>query len=180
MLKDYGALLANDPAYADKAARVSASTRDLVEVLTDELAALQTLLVPALPPMPVAFHAPCTLQHGLRLKDRAETLLQATGFTLTPVADAHLCCGSAGTYSFTQPALSQQLLANKLAALEAGAPSAILTANIGCQLHLQSRRTPAGAALDRSARRAAHAQAVSGSISPVAARVQLRPACLAR
>jgi glycolate oxidase iron-sulfur subunit len=86
----------------------------------------------------IAFHAPCTLQHGQRLPGATESVLTRLGFGLTPVADAHLCCGSAGTYSITQPELSRRLKADKLAALEAGAPELIATANIGCQLQLES------------------------------------------
>jgi glycolate oxidase iron-sulfur subunit len=142
MVKDYGHLLAHDPAYAAKAARVSALAKDLLEVIEPEAERLKALIPHAsslIPhPSSFAFHAPCTLQHGMKMKGRAEALLAGLGFTLTPVANAHLCCGSAGTYSLTQPELSQQLLANKIASLEAGAPTAILTANIGCQLHLQS------------------------------------------
>ena len=84
----------------------------------------------------VAFHSPCTLQHGMRIKGQVEDILQALGYTLTPVADAHLCCGSAGTYSILQPELAGQLRDNKLAALEAGHPKVIATANIGCLTHL--------------------------------------------
>ncbi|MGH8621528.1 MAG: heterodisulfide reductase-related iron-sulfur binding cluster, partial [Burkholderiales bacterium] len=91
-----------------------------------------------IPRQRVAFHSPCTLQHGLKLKGRVEDLLASLGYSLTEVPDAHLCCGSAGTYSILQPELSQRLLANKIAALEGGAPAAILTANIGCQAHLQT------------------------------------------
>ena len=141
MVRDYGHLLAHDPAYATKAARVSALAKDLLEVIEPEAERLKALTPHAsrhTPHLAVAFHPPCTLQHGLKLQGRAEALLATLGFTLTPVANAHLCCGSAGTYSLTQPDLSQRLLANKIAALEAGAPAAILTANIGCQLHLQS------------------------------------------
>ncbi|MGH8618847.1 MAG: glycolate oxidase subunit GlcF [Burkholderiales bacterium] len=141
MVKDYGHLLARDPAYAAKAARVSALAKDLLEIIEPEAERLKALTPhpsPLTPHPAVAFHPPCTLQHGLQLKGRVEALLAGLGFTLAPVANAHLCCGSAGTYSLTQPELSQQLLTNKIAALEAGAPIAILTANIGCQLHLQS------------------------------------------
>jgi glycolate oxidase iron-sulfur subunit len=85
----------------------------------------------------VAFHSPCTLQHGLKIKGGVEQLLADLGYTLNPVADAHLCCGSAGTYSILQPKLSEQLKANKLAALTAGAPAVIASANVGCITHLQ-------------------------------------------
>ena len=85
-----------------------------------------------------AFHPPCSLQHGLKLKGRVEALLGELGFDLAPVTDAHLCCGSAGTYSILQPEISAQLKQNKIKALTAQSPAQILTANIGCQTHLQS------------------------------------------
>jgi glycolate oxidase iron-sulfur subunit len=86
----------------------------------------------------VAFHSPCTLQHGLKLRGVIEPLLERVGYSLTSVADGHLCCGSAGTYSLLQPAISRQLKTNKLAALQADAPEVIATANIGCLMHLAS------------------------------------------
>ena len=136
MVKEYGQLLSGDPAYAHKAERVSALARDLGEVLADQ--DLDPLRVDA-QGMRVAFHCPCTLQHGQQLSGLVEGILQRLGFALTPVADAHLCCGSAGTYSILQPVLSQRLLANKLTALQSGRPQVIATANIGCQLHLETR-----------------------------------------
>ncbi|MCY1543543.1 Lactate utilization protein A [compost metagenome] len=91
----------------------------------------------------LAFHCPCTLQHAQKLGGAVESLLTRLGFHLTPVPDAHLCCGSAGTYSITQPELSRQLRDNKLNALESGQPQVIATANIGCQTHLDGAgRTP--------------------------------------
>ena len=141
MVAEYGHLLANDPAYAEKAARVSALMKDISEVITAEkeiLKALPPFASPLSPHRKVAFHPPCSLQHGLKMKGKVETLLTGLGFDLTPVPDAHLCCGSAGTYSILQPDLSQQLLKNKINALTAGAPAVIVTANIGCQAHLQS------------------------------------------
>ena len=136
MVKDYGHLLAHDADYAPKAARVAALARDISEVLRDE-----PLPAEGLHPHPgrIAFHSPCTLQHGQQLNGVVEGILRRAGFSLTPVADAHLCCGSAGTYSLLQPELSSRLLADRLAALEAGGPEVIATANIGCQLHLASR-----------------------------------------
>ncbi len=133
LVKDYGELLAHDPDYAAKAARVAALARDPVEILAQE--DLSALGSPGRGRR-VAFHAPCTLQHGQRLKQVVEPVLARLGFVLTAVPDAHLCCGSAGTYSITQPALSAALRANKVAALASGAPELIATANIGCQLHL--------------------------------------------
>ncbi|MDB5978030.1 MAG: glcF [Nevskia sp.] len=133
MVKDYGTLLREDARYAEKAARVSALFRDLSQAVAAEAARL--------PPIPqtkarIAVHSPCTLQHGLQIRGVVEDLLRRAGFTLLPVADGHLCCGSAGTYSILQPKLSQQLRNNKLAALQAGAPETIVTANIGCLTHL--------------------------------------------
>jgi glycolate oxidase iron-sulfur subunit len=139
-VKDYGHYLGQDPAYAKKAKRVSELAKDISEVIIAERAKLKSfILQPSsfILGQRVAFHAPCTLQHGLKLKGGVETLLADLGYALTPVPDAHLCCGSAGTYSILQPKLSQRLLGNKITALESGAPSAILTANIGCQAHLQ-------------------------------------------
>ena len=136
MLKDYGELLKNDTEYAAKAKRVSELTRDISEILANEdLSKLQ------LKPnnQKVAFHCPCTLQHALKLNGKVELLLQKIGFDLTKVADSHLCCGSAGTYSVLQPELSQQLLKNKLHALQQDAPDVIATANVGCQMHLATQ-----------------------------------------
>ncbi|HBB79091.1 MAG TPA: glycolate oxidase iron-sulfur subunit, partial [Pseudomonas sp.] len=122
-----------------KAARVSALTKDLVEVL--RLTELEQLDVKADKRM--AFHCPCTLQHAQKLGGAVEDVLKRLGFQLTAVPDAHLCCGSAGSYSITQPALSKQLRDNKLTALESGKPEVIVTANIGCQTHLDGAgRTP--------------------------------------
>jgi glycolate oxidase iron-sulfur subunit len=86
----------------------------------------------------VAFHSPCSLQHGQQVRGAVESVLEAAGCELVAVQDGHLCCGSAGTYSILQPELAKNLRANKLAALQSGAPAAIATANIGCLAHLQS------------------------------------------
>ena len=139
MVRDYGELLRDDPAYASKAARVSALFRDISQVVAHELARPDA--VPDLATRPTAdrraaFHSPCTLQHGLKLRGIVEPLLQRAGYSLTAVADGHLCCGSAGTYSLLQPEISRQLKLNKLVALQAGAPDVIATANIGCLMHL--------------------------------------------
>ena len=131
-VKEYGHLLAGDPVYAERAAVVSRMTRDLVEVLRDE--PLDTLQ--AADGRRVVFHCPCTLQHAQRLGGAVEAVLARLGFQLAPVADGHLCCGSAGTYSVTQPELSRKLRDQKLKALEASGPELIVTANIGCQTHL--------------------------------------------
>ncbi len=134
MLKDYRRLLADDPAYRDKAAHIASRARDLSELLaTADLAPLRSRLNTRT----IAFHAPCTLQHGLKLATRTEDILRRCGLRLLPVRDPHLCCGAAGTYSLLQPALSRRLRENKLAALTREGPECIATANIGCLLHLQ-------------------------------------------
>jgi glycolate oxidase iron-sulfur subunit len=151
MVKEYGHLLARDPAYAEKAKRISDLTRDISEILFDETKRLE-LLFSGISPVTrhqspvtasgakprVAFHSPCSLQHGLKIHGKVEALLTAAGFELTSVPDSHLCCGSAGTYSILQPALSQKLLKNKVDGLESGKPALLVTANIGCLTHIQS------------------------------------------
>jgi glycolate oxidase iron-sulfur subunit len=148
MVKEYGHLLAQDLAYAEKARKISALTKDATEILAKERDALTAQLealspreragMRSRPDKKVAFHSPCTLQHGQQIRGVAESLLTAAGYQTTAVPDAHLCCGSAGTYSILQPELSQQLLTNKLAALQTGQPEVIATANIGCLAHLQT------------------------------------------
>ncbi|HYD56535.1 MAG TPA: glycolate oxidase subunit GlcF [Burkholderiales bacterium] len=129
-VKEYGHLLAHDPAYRDKAATVSALARDLTEVIP-------LSFEPRTGGKALAFQSPCTLQHGQRIRGVAERILAHAGYQLTPVNDAHLCCGSAGTYSLLQPELSAELRRRKLDSLQAGAPAVIATANIGCLSHLQ-------------------------------------------
>jgi glycolate oxidase iron-sulfur subunit len=136
MVKDYGRLLHADPAYAEKAKRVSALARDPVEVIGAEWRKIAPKVAMDRGPLTVAFHPPCTLQHGQKLGGAVEEILLALGFEMTQVADAHLCCGSAGTYSILQPELSGRLRTNKVKALEAGEPDVIATANIGCITHL--------------------------------------------
>jgi len=133
MVKDYGHALHDDGAYADKAARISAMTRDLSEILSRENLDAFSHTGRG---MRVAYHSSCTLQHGQKLSGVVEAILRRCGYELTPVADSHLCCGAAGTYTLTQPALSQQLLSNKLASLQDSKPEVIVTANVGCQMHL--------------------------------------------
>jgi glycolate oxidase iron-sulfur subunit len=137
-VKDYGHILADDPAYAAKAARISELCRDPAEVVAAEGEALRPLLAAGQARGRLAFHSPCTLQHGLKIRGAAEALLAAAGYELVPVADSHLCCGSAGTYSILQPDLSLRLRDNKLAALTARDPQQVATANIGCLTHLQA------------------------------------------
>ena len=114
-VKEYGEYLAHDPLYREKAARVAAMTRDLSEVISPENVSRGKK-------RKAAFQSPCTLQHGQRIRGRVEEILGSAGYELVPVDDAHLCCGSAGTYSLLQPAIAGELRSRKLAALQAGAP----------------------------------------------------------
>ena len=132
-VKEYGEHLEHDPDYARKAERVSSLARDLCEVVAGEDC---SDLAPDRPPRRVAFHSPCTLQHGQKLRGVVEGILERAGFELVGVTDAHLCCGSAGTYSILQPELSRELLSRKIASLQAHQPEVIATANIGCFAHL--------------------------------------------
>lgn len=137
-VRDYGHWLAGDAAYAKKAERVAELAKDPVEVIGDAWRRIAPMVAMDRGSQRVAFHPPCTLQHGLELRGRVEEFLRAIGHELVPVADAHLCCGSAGTYSILQPAIAKQLRRQKLIALQAERPGVIATANIGCQTHLQS------------------------------------------
>ena len=138
-IKDYGHLLADDPIYASKARRISEMTRDLVQIITEE----PLEQVCAASERRIAVHCPCTMQHALKLGGAVEAVLTRLGFNLTQVPDGHLCCGSAGTYSLTQPVLARQLRDQRLNALESGRPELIVTSNVGCQSHLASAgRTP--------------------------------------
>ncbi len=130
-VREYEHHFQEDPAYLEKAKRISALTKDLSEVLPEKEIRNKNK------PLRVAFQSPCSLQHGQQLRGKVEALLIAAGYELAPVADGHLCCGSAGTYSILQPELSGQLRDRKLAALNAGGPEVIATANIGCLSHLQ-------------------------------------------
>jgi len=135
MVKDYGRLLA-DSDYADKAARVSDLAKDISEVIDIE-AAVQ-VLGHDVAGRKIAFHSPCTLQHGQGITGVIERLLERLGYELTPVTNSHLCCGSAGTYSILQPRMATVLRDNKLEALQSGKPDLIATANIGCMVHMAS------------------------------------------
>ncbi|MGI9275575.1 MAG: glycolate oxidase subunit GlcF [Endozoicomonas sp.] len=136
MLTEYGYHLRDDPDYAEKARVVSSIAKDISEILVNE--ELETLKLPA-NTSKTAVHCPCTLQHGLKQPEIVEQILRRIGAPLVTTREKHLCCGSAGTYSILQPALSQKLLDNKLAALTVDDPEQIVTANVGCHLHLQSQ-----------------------------------------
>jgi glycolate oxidase iron-sulfur subunit len=132
-IKDYGALLADDPAYADKAARVAARTRDV----TEYVAGLD-LAFAAPKPLVVAYHAACTLQHGQKIVEPPKALLRRAGFTVREPAESHLCCGSAGTYNILHPETAAALRARKVGALERLKPDVIAAGNIGCLTQIAS------------------------------------------
>jgi glycolate oxidase iron-sulfur subunit len=135
-VKEYAHHLRNEPLYADKAARISALTRDLSELLPDLLPALRGTVKPL--PGLLAFHPPCSLQHGQKLKGGIESSMTELGFNVrTALNESHLCCGSAGTYSVLHPGLSHELRDRKLGHLGELGPQAIISANMGCITHLQ-------------------------------------------
>ena len=134
-IRDYGEMFRDDPTYSQKAARISELAQDISEVVLAEINQLDANRGKG---RKVAFHPPCTLQHGLKLGGVVEQILRASGYELVPVSDSHLCCGSAGTYSLFQPELSEKLKQNKLQALQQQSPELIATANIGCQQHLKT------------------------------------------
>jgi glycolate oxidase iron-sulfur subunit len=134
MIKDYGFLLREDPAYADKAARVSALARDISEFIAER----------GLPPgdgrgLAVAYHPPCSLLHGQKVGDVPRRLLAEAGFKVSTPADAHLCCGSAGTYNILQPDIAAQLGARKAATLDRLKTAVVATGNVGCAVQLGPR-----------------------------------------
>ena len=135
MVKDYDAILADEPAHLEKARAIVERTRDISEIIMDELS---TTPLPTGDLGEISFHTPCTLQHGQQLDSVVDNILEQIGYKLNKVTDAHLCCGSAGTYSILQKSLSHQLRDNKLGNLLAKQPQLIATANIGCLLHLRS------------------------------------------
>jgi glycolate oxidase iron-sulfur subunit len=130
-VKDYAHLLAQDPHYREKATRVAALTKDLSEVIPLEA------IPRAIASGRVAFQSPCTLQHGQQVRGNIEARLARAGFEVAAVRDAHLCCGSAGTYALLHPAIAGELRSRKLATLQESAPDSIATANIGCMSHLE-------------------------------------------
>jgi glycolate oxidase iron-sulfur subunit len=140
-VKEYGQLLAHDPDYAAKAARIAALTRDLSEILPQfegELARLFAARIKGRPPQRLAFHPPCTLQHGQQIRGKVEGVLRAAGIDVVLCADSHLCCGAAGTYSILHPQIAHALRDRKLACLAATGATGIISANVGCISHLQS------------------------------------------
>ena len=142
-LKDYPHVLADDEEYRQKAQMLAGLMRDPVELLESVFNESTPDFLETLREQQLVFHCPCTLQHGQALPGRVEALLHKLGLQLPVVADSHLCCGSAGTYSILQPTMSRRLRREKLHSLQASRPETIITANIGCQLHLQAgTKTP--------------------------------------
>jgi glycolate oxidase iron-sulfur subunit len=140
-VKEYGHALVADPEYAQRAQRIAELTRDLSELLPDIAPRLKPLLRSKAPGRltRLALHPPCSLQHGQQLRGTLETTLTDLGFEVKlAAAEAHLCCGSAGTYSILQPELATQLRDRKLGHLNGVQPQVIVSANIGCIQHLQS------------------------------------------
>ena len=137
MIKEYGHLLRHDPAYAAKAVRIAAITRDMAQLLPEHISILKDKLRTTSRER-VVFHPPCTLQHAQTICGAVEAMLSALGAEVASFADAHLCCGSAGTYSLLQRELAEQLRDRKLSALMAPKPDVILSANVGCIAHLAS------------------------------------------
>jgi glycolate oxidase iron-sulfur subunit len=134
-IKDYGQLLAHDEIYKEKARRISELTADIAEFLSKEdLSALQTAV-----DRPVAYHPPCTLQHGQKLAGVVENILARTGIKTVPVKDSHLCCGSAGSYSLLNPGIANHLGNDKVKNLTENHPAILVTANIGCLHHLAGK-----------------------------------------
>ncbi|MGL4233987.1 MAG: glycolate oxidase subunit GlcF [Casimicrobium sp.] len=139
MIKDYGHFMQHDEAYAQKAQDVADCAVDISELILSKWETLKPKIKPA--NEKIAYHPPCTMQHGMKLKGHVEMMLRDMGYELVPVADSHLCCGSAGTYSVLQPEISNELKARKVKSLTADGPTQIATSNIGCMTHIQSGTT---------------------------------------
>jgi glycolate oxidase iron-sulfur subunit len=137
-IKDYGFMLREDPAYAEKAARIAALAKDVTEFLHDV-----GLRHPArASELVVAYHSACSMQHGQRITAQPKDLLRAAGFTVREIPEGHICCGSAGTYNLLQPELAGQLRARKLANIARVRPDVVATGNIGCIVQLADGAAP--------------------------------------
>jgi glycolate oxidase iron-sulfur subunit len=135
-VKDYGFMFRNDPAYADKAARISVLAKDIAEYV-----AQLPLAASAAARLRVAYHAPCSLQHGQKAAHEPKTLLARAGFDVKDVPEGHLCCGSAGTYNTLQPELARRLAARKAANIERVKPDVVATSNLGCMVQIAQATT---------------------------------------
>ena len=133
-VKDYGHMFREDPAYAAKAARVAALAKDVTELM-DEIGLSRPVVETG---QAVAYHSACSMQHGQRIKEPPRALLRAAGFLVKEVPDAHLCCGSAGTYNMLQPELAGELRDRKVAAIESTQAQAVAAGNLGCITQIAS------------------------------------------
>ena len=131
-VKDYGHMLAGDPVYADKAARIAALAKDVTEVVSDLGLAAPTIDTG----QRVAYHAACSMQHGQQIVRQPKALLTAAGFDVVDVPEGHLCCGSAGTYNILQPEIARRLRDRKVANIERTRPAMVATGNIGCMVQI--------------------------------------------
>jgi glycolate oxidase iron-sulfur subunit len=131
-LKDYGHLFADEPEWKSRAEKFAAKARDFIELAKPAESSFEEAEHAPV----IAFHPPCSLQHGQRISGRGETLLRAAGFRLATIPDAHLCCGSAGSYSLLQPEIAERLRTKKLEDIKSTEAAAIVSDNIGCLSHL--------------------------------------------
>jgi glycolate oxidase iron-sulfur subunit len=127
-VKDYGFMFRDDPAYAEKAMRVSEMTKDITEYMQS----LKLMDPVRESDLVVAYHSACSMQHGQQIRTEPKTLLKQAGFTVKDVPEGHICCGSAGTYNLLQPELARALRDRKVANIERVNPDLIATGNIGC------------------------------------------------
>lgn len=139
MVEEYGELFANDSIYAEKAKRISELTKDISQIIENEDLTQLNLDADKLATQKTAVHCPCTLQHGMQLPNNVDQILAQIGVSLTPTKERHMCCGSAGTYSVLQAKTADQLLNKKITGLMIENPQQIVTSNVGCQLHLNSK-----------------------------------------
>ena len=168
-IKDYGFMFRNDPAYAEKARRVSELAKDITEYLVSvELIepVRETALV-------VAYHSACSMQHGQQIREEPKKLLRQAGFSVKDVPEGHICCGSAGTYNLLQPEIAGQLRARKVANIERVKPDLIATGNIGCMTQIarappSRSSTPSSSSTGRPAGRCRRRFARPASASPAA------------
>ncbi len=139
MVEEYGELFEHDLEYAEKAKRISALTKDISQILEQEDLSQLQLDQNKLAATKTAVHCPCTLQHGMKLPTNVDKLLESLGIPLAKTKDRHMCCGSAGTYSVLQAKTAGELLDKKLSALTIDQPEQIVTSNVGCQLHMNTK-----------------------------------------
>ncbi len=137
-VKDYGFMFRNDPKLAGKAARISAMTRDITELMYELGLAPGAILKSGLPKLKIAYHSACSMQHGQKITSQPVELLESCGFEVYPVPESHLCCGSAGTYNLLQPDMAQSLRDRKVANIETTGAQVIAAGNLGCIIQIRS------------------------------------------